>query len=204
MELLIATNNRGKQREFAGLLAPNHVVTPANLGLKLNVEETGTTFAANAEIKAKAFCAASGRLAVADDSGLEVDALNGAPGVLSARFGGPHLDDAQRCEVLLQRLEQAPTGSSRNARFRCCVVAVAPDGRLCAATGTCSGQIAPAPRGDGGFGYDPVFLLPDLDLTMAEISAELKNRISHRARALQALLPLLMETFPELNLRPPA
>lgn len=198
MELLIASNNPGKQREFARLLAPHRVVTPAELGLNIEVEESGHSFAANAALKAQAFCTASQHIALADDSGLEVDALDGAPGVYSARFGGAHLSDAERCDLLLRRLSALPPGTNRRARFRCCVAAVSPDGRRCEAEGTCEGEIAREARGQGGFGYDPVFLLPDLGLTMAQVSPDLKNKRSHRGRALKALRPRLLETFPEL------
>jgi XTP/dITP diphosphohydrolase len=198
MSLLIASSNPGKLQEFAALLQPLAVVTPAELGLSVHIEETGETFAANALLKARAFAAASGLIALADDSGLEVDALGNAPGVLSARFGGPGLTDAQRCELLLERLAALPSGTGRQARFRCCVTAAAPDGRTCAATGTLEGSITTQMRGTGGFGYDSVFLVPSLGQTVAQIPAERKNRLSHRARALRRIGPLLARAFPEL------
>ena len=199
MPLLVATNNPGKLKEFRALLDPLDLVAPAELALQLKVEENGGSFAANAALKARAFAAAAGLVALADDSGLEVDALGGAPGVRTARYGGPHLDDADRCRLLLQQLGQIRGARGRRARFRCCLVAAAPDGRSCRAEGVCPGSIAPAAAGAGGFGYDPVFYLPRYRRTMAQIPAELKNQISHRARALRAMAPLLMETFPELG-----
>ena len=197
MPLLVATNNRGKLKEFRALLQPVELAAPGDLGLDLEVEENGDSFAANATLKARAFAAASGLVALADDSGLEVDALGGAPGIHSARYGGRGLDDMGRCRLLLEQLAEA--GGSRSARFRCCLVAAAPDGRTCRAEGVCPGTIAPAPAGDGGFGYDPVFYLPRLRQTMAQVPAGIKNRISHRARALRIMAPLLLRTFPELG-----
>jgi XTP/dITP diphosphohydrolase len=199
MQILLATGNIGKQREFARLLAPLSTVTPAALGLHLEVEESGATFAQNSMLKARAFAQAAGLIALADDSGLEVSALGGAPGVLSARFGGPGLSDAQRWAFLLAELARLPEETSRAARFRCCVVAAAADGRSCTAEGSCEGEIARQPSGADGFGYDPVFLLPEIGRTMAQISADHKNRISHRALAMGALRPKLISTFPELS-----
>ena len=194
--LLLATNNAGKRREFSRLLDGIEIISPADLGLALEVDETGSTFVANATLKADAFAAAAHHIALADDSGLEVDALDGAPGVLSARYGGPGLDDEGRFRHLLDQIRtvEAP----RTARFRCCLVATAPDGRTCSAEGVCQGVISTTPSGGGGFGYDPVFFLPQYDCTMAEVGAEIKNRISHRAAALHALRPQLARTFPEL------
>ena len=196
--LLVATGNPGKLREFAALLAPLNLVGPAVLGLNLQVEENGPTFAANALLKARAFARAGSCIALADDSGLEVDALDGAPGVYSARYGGPGLDDAQRCQLLLEKLASVPT-ARRRARFRCCLAATAPDGRTCRAEGTFEGRIAPAPAGSGGFGYDPVFYLPQYDKTLAQLNPEQKNSLSHRGQAIDAIRPLLQQTFPELN-----
>jgi XTP/dITP diphosphohydrolase len=196
--LLIATGNAGKLREFGALLPDLVVTSPAALGLRLEVAENGESFAANARLKALAFAAASQHVVLADDSGLEVDALGGAPGVLSARYGGPGLDDRGRCHLLLTALAAWPAAEQRRARFRCTVVAMAPDGRSCAADGVCEGVIAAAPSGKGGFGYDPVFYLPECGCTMAEVEIGRKNQLSHRARALAALRPLLPQVFPEL------
>ncbi len=201
MQLIAATNNAGKLRELRELLDPLIPVSPAELDLDLEVEESGWTFAENAVLKACAFAQETNLIAIADDSGLEVDALDGAPGVLSARFGDPGLDDAGRCHLLLERLSDVPT-ERRQARFHCCIVAAAADGRTCRAAGICEGFIARKATGDAGFGYDPIFYLPQYDRTMAQISPDLKNQISHRAAALAALRGPLFETFPELLNRP--
>lgn len=198
MNILVASNNAGKIREMRALLRPSEVVSPADLDLQLDVEETGSTFAANAELKARAFAEATGLIALADDSGLAVDALDGAPGVLSARYGGPGLDDVDRYRLLLDNMQTFPSAAQRSARFCCAIAAVAPDGRICRAEGTCEGQIAHAASGDHGFGYDPIFFLPEHGCTMAELDASAKNEISHRGRAMAAIAPLLRDTFPEL------
>ena len=198
MALLLASNNAGKLCEVRALFADVEVVAPAELGLHLCVEESGQTFAANAELKARAYAAASDQIALADDSGLEVDALGGAPGIYSARYGGPHLDDAGRYQHLLAQLEPYPEPAQRRARFRCVLCAASPDGRQCQAEGTCEGLIAPVPAGTNGFGYDPVFLVPAYAKTMAQLDLKTKNRLSHRAQALTAVRPLLARTFPEL------
>jgi XTP/dITP diphosphohydrolase len=198
MRLLIATNNPGKRVELQALLAGIELVTPAELGIALQVPEDGPSFAANARLKARAFATAAGMVALADDSGLEVDALGGAPGVHSARYGGPGLNDTGRCGLLLDALQPYPRPEDRAARFRCWVTALAPDGRCCEAEGVCEGRIGVAAVGTGGFGYDPVFYLPAHDRTMAELPAELKNQLSHRARAVRAIHPCLLERFPEL------
>lgn len=198
MSLLLATNNRGKLAEFERLLAPIHLSTPDEIGLQLTVIENGKTFADNAALKARAFADASGSIVLADDSGLEVDGLGGAPGVLSARYGGEGLDDAGRCQLLLRNLSATPR-EDRTAHFRCCLVAVAPDGRSCSAEGCCEGFVADSATGDKGFGYDPVFYLPEYDCTIAELEPADKDSVSHRARALEALLPGLKATFPELG-----
>ena len=184
--LLVATGNPGKLRELRALVAglPLEVVGPADVGLDLEVDETGDTLEANARLKAVACAAASGLPALADDSGLEVDALGGEPGVRSARWVPG--SDADRVRALLVALEAVPR-EARTARFRSVVALAWPDGRVETATGTVEGRIASAPRGAGGFGYDPVFLVEDGGLdgtrTMAELAAEEKGRLSHRARA---------------------
>ena len=200
MALLLASNNGGKLREVRALLADLRVVSPADLGIELDVEETGQTFAANAEIKARAYAAASGYIALADDSGLEVDALGGTPGVRSARYGAPDLDDEGRYLQLLSELQSYPEPSQRIARFRCAISAISPDGRQCRAEGTCEGLIAQSPTGSNGFGYDPVFFVPNHNATMAQLDAATKNSLSHRGQALAAVIPLLKSTFPELNI----
>jgi len=202
MALLLASNNAGKLREVRALLADLRVVSPADLGIDLDVEETGQTFAANAELKARAYAAASGYIALADDSGLEVDALGSTPGVRSARYGAPDLDDEGRYLHLLSELQSYPEPSQRIARFRCAISAISPDGRQCRAEGTCEGLIAQSPTGSNGFGYDPVFFVPDHNATMAQLDAATKNSFSHRGQALAAVIPLLKSTFPELNISP--
>ena len=182
--LLIATNNAGKLREYRLLLKgiPFAVVSPAETGLTLDIAETGKTFEENARLKAKTFAAASGLLALADDSGLEVDALGGEPGVMSARHAGKNASDADRVRYLLSKLDGVPV-ERRTARFRCVIAIAHSDGRTETCSGECAGTIALEPHGGHGFGYDPVFFLPELGLTMAELPADIKNRVSHRARA---------------------
>jgi XTP/dITP diphosphohydrolase len=191
--LLIATNNPGKIREYQELLAglPVEVTFPAHEGLVLEVEESGDTFEENARIKATAYAQASGLPTLADDSGLEVDALDGAPGVRSARYGGPGANDSDRYRKLLAALKDVPAGQ-RSARFRCTVALVLSDGAIHTADGACEGEIGFAPRGRHGFGYDPVFIVDGYaGMTMAELLDDEKNRISHRARAMMAMRPLL-------------
>lgn len=197
MKILVATRNAGKLREYAELLSgltagghPVEWVSLADLGIVTEVEETGETFEANARLKAAAYAKESGLLTLADDSGLVVDALDGAPGVRSARYGGPGLDDAGRYQLLLQNLAGVPD-DQRAARFRCVVALCTPGGELRTADGACEGRIAQAPRGEHGFGYDPVFYVVERGKTMAELPPAVKNRISHRARALEAIRPAL-------------
>lgn len=190
MSLLVATQNPGKMREFRALLASLNVpvLFPPDLGLKVAVEEHGATYAENAALKARSYARVSGRLTLADDSGLEVDALDGAPGLHSARYTPG--SDADRVATLLAHLEGVPP-ERRTARFRCVVAIATPQGDLFTAEGICPGFIATERAGSGGFGYDPVFFLPEFGLTMAQLPPETKNRISHRARAVQAALPFL-------------
>lgn len=157
-------------------------------------EETEATYRGNALLKARAGAAQSGALTLADDSGLEVAALGGAPGVHSARFGGPGLDDAGRCARLLEALNGVP-GARRTARFRCVIAIVEPGGREDVVEGAAEGVILDAPRGAGGFGYDPLFLYPPLGRTFAELTVEEKSRVSHRGRALAAARRLLLECY---------
>jgi XTP/dITP diphosphohydrolase len=197
IRLCIATNNAGKQVEFRELLAawPGEIVFPHDLGLSLDVEERGDSFAEIALLKARAYARASGLPSLADDSGLEVDALGGAPGIYTARYAGPGASDIDRYRKLLAALGDTPA-ERRTARFRCAIALAYPAafdaGVECGvAEGTCEGVIAFEPRGDGGFGYDPVFYLPEYGRTMAELPAQIKNQISHRARAVQAAWGLL-------------
>ncbi len=185
--LLIATTNAGKSREFGALLADVPVVlqTLADRPGAPIVDEDGASYEANALLKARAIAAWAGCATLADDSGLEVDALGGAPGVHSARYadGG---GDAANIAKLVRALSGVPA-ARRSARFRCVIVVACPDGATLRAEGTCEGLILDTPRGRGGFGYDPVFFVPELDRTMAELAAADKNRISHRARACERL-----------------
>lgn len=186
MKLVLASKNPGKLKELQEILGSLgvEVLLESQVGLDPEVEETGTTFAENAFLKADAVMRASGLPAIADDSGLVVDALDGAPGVYSARFGGKE-SDGERTALLLEKLEGVPV-EKRTARFVSAIACCLPDGRTITADGSCEGVIADAPRGQGGFGYDPVFLVPPLGRTFAELSAEEKNRISHRGSALRA------------------
>ncbi len=192
--LLLATTNPGKIRELRDLLAGCgwEILTPLDMGLTLHVEETGQTYAENARLKAEAYARASGLVALADDSGLEVDALGGAPGLHSARYAGQDTTHADKMEALLAELRDVPD-ERRTARFRAVIVIATPDGRTFQAEGVCEGRIARAPRGAGGFGYDPIFLIAGGSRTMAELTAEEKNRVSHRARAAAAACAMLRE-----------
>ncbi|MBV6395883.1 MAG: dITP/XTP pyrophosphatase [Anaerolineales bacterium] len=196
MKLLLATNNKGKLRELRFILArlPLQLIAPAEIGLNLEVEEDGTTYAENASKKAVAFARASGLTCLADDSGLEVDALNGAPGLYSARYSSkPGATDKDRRIFLLQNLADKP--QPWTARFRATVAVAGARGSVEWVEGICAGEIIPEERGAGGFGYDPIFFIPELNRTMAELSEETKNRLSHRARAVQAAKPILKRIF---------
>ena len=194
MKLLLSTNNKGKLRELQAILAdmPLELLTPADLGLDLDVDEDGSTYAENATKKALAFAKASGLTCLADDSGLEVDALHGSPGLYSARYSSkPGATDHDRRKFLLQNLADQPRPWT--ARFRATVAVAGPEGSVQIAEGTCEGQVIPEERGTGGFGYDPIFLLAGLTQTMAELPEETKNRLSHRAQAVRAARPILMK-----------
>ena len=196
--LLIATNNKGKIKELQDLLEETGIelVTPAQISLDLDVVEDGNTYAENATKKAVAFAQASGLISLADDSGLEVDALEGAPGLYSARYGstdGGKLSDAERRAILIQNLQDKPRPWT--ARFHATIAVAVPDGETRLAEGVCAGAIIPEERGTGGFGYDPIFLLPELGKTMAELSMEEKNRLSHRARAVMNAKEILGQLF---------
>ena len=184
MRLLIATNNVGKVREYAELLAGSgfDLCRLADVGLDNQIEETGATFVENACLKARAYGQASGLLTLADDSGLEVDALGGAPGVHSARYAGPDANDADRVHKLLAALDGVPW-EKRKANFRCVIALSWTDGRLETFEGCCDGVIAFEPKGTNGFGFDPVFYMPEHNCTMAGLPMDVKNRISHRGRA---------------------
>ncbi len=183
-KLLLATNNQAKVREFKSLLSgvPYELVTLAEQGITTAVNEVGESLEENARLKATAMAAGSRLLALADDSGLEVDALGGEPGRLSARYAGENASDADRIKFLLKRLDGVPW-EKRSARFRCVIAVATPEGEVELCHGECPGLITFAPRGKHGFGYDPVFYLPGMDKTMAELPLRLKNRVSHRGKA---------------------
>jgi XTP/dITP diphosphohydrolase len=194
--LLIATNNKGKVAEIKALLESLglSLLTPAELGLRLEIPEDGLTYAENASKKALAFSKASGMIALGDDSGLEVDALGGQPGLHSHRFSPqPDATDADRRKYLLKKLH----GYHRpwTARFRATVAVALPSGKVYLAAGQCEGEIIPEELGTNGFGYDPIFFIPELGRTMAELEMHEKNRLSHRARAVQNAIPIIKEVL---------
>jgi XTP/dITP diphosphohydrolase len=195
-KILLATNNKGKVAEIKALLAGTGLtlLTPADLGLTLEVTEDGMTYAANAIKKAAAFAQASGYIALGDDSGLEVDALNGQPGLHSHRFNPmPGATDADRRAYLLEKLR----GAQRpwTAHFHATVAVVLPSGKTHLTSGICDGEIIPEERGSNGFGYDPIFFIPGIGHTMAELEMDEKNTLSHRALAIQNAIPILKELF---------
>jgi len=194
VKLLVATNNPGKVKEYKELLAglSLELTYPAQEGLDIEVAETGGSFAENARLKATAYARASGLLTLADDSGLEVDALDGEPGIRSARYAGRGASDEERYRLLLEKLQEVPW-EERTARFRCVIAVAMPEGQIHTAEGACEGIIAFAPKGKHGFGYDPVFYFQEYGMTMAELPLETKNRISHRARAAQRVREILEE-----------
>ena len=198
IEVVIATRNAGKLLEIQSILAP--------LGLKIislshfpeipEIIEDGQTFEENAVKKAVAVARQTGRIAIADDSGLAVDALHGRPGVFSSRYAGENATDADRYRKLLKEMAEIPQ-RKRGAAFICAIAVASPEGKTETVEGQCHGEIAPTPRGSHGFGYDPVFYLPELGKTMAELDPEVKNRISHRARALERLKSILPKFIQE-------
>lgn len=195
MKLILASNNAHKLEELRAILSSlgMEVVSQKELGLNLEPEETGTTFEENSYIKAKAVMDACGMPAIADDSGLMVDALDGAPGVFSARFGGEQCkNDRERLDYLLLQLRDVPE-AQRGAKFVSVITMLTPEGRKIVARGECRGIILPAPLGENGFGYDPVFYVPEKGCTFAQLPAEEKNRISHRAKALEAFAKIVKE-----------
>lgn len=195
-KLLLATNNAGKIKELRALLQgmKAEILTPNELGLELDVMESGDTYLENATKKAIAFAKASGMLSLADDSGLEVAALDGAPGIYSARYSPKKgASDKDRREYLLERLQSKPRPWM--ARFHCTVVLASPSGETLSSDGECRGEIIPQERGIGGFGYDPIFLVNGTGRTMAELGMAEKNRLSHRARAIQSIWPVLVESL---------
>jgi len=198
MRLLIATHNRGKLIEYQAMFAdvPVELVTLDDVGIRDDVEETGATLAENARLKALTYARASRLLTLADDSGLEVDALGGEPGVRSKRYAGENKSDAERNAFLLAKLRDVPA-KQRAARFRCVIAIATPDGKLWETDGTCEGEIAFDARGTNGFGYDPIFHVIARGVRMAELSTAEKNRVSHRARAAEKARQILMEIVAE-------
>jgi len=194
--LLLATTNRHKLEEYRAMFSdlPIKLLSLEDIQLDFDVEETGSSFAENAVLKARAYAQASGMLTLADDSGLEIDALDGAPGVLSARFAGKGTSYEERFRLILAQLKGIPA-EQRTARFRCTIALAEPTGYTRVVEGTIEGMIADSPRGKHGFGYDPIFFVPELGKTMAELTSDQKNRISHRGRAAQAAR-ILLENWP--------
>jgi XTP/dITP diphosphohydrolase len=203
MDILIATTNKGKLREYTEMLGSLSmtILSIDDVGLgDLDVVEDGDTFQKNAEIKARAYARASGKLTIADDSGLCVDALQGAPGVHSARYGGDGLDDAGRRTKLLEALDGV-RDEKRTAHFECVIAVADPDSPTCLNThGVCQGRILHEEQGTGGFGYDPIFLPDGYSVTFAEIDRATKNRISHRGEATRQLVPILRSIIREKSM----
>lgn len=191
-KFLVATKNKGKLKEIEEILAglPFEVVSMEQAGIDKDIEEYGTTFEENAMIKAKELYRLTGEMVMADDSGLEVDYLNGAPGIYSARFAGEGATDEDKNKKLLELLEGVPF-EKRSARFVCVIAVVFPDGRSFTVKGTCDGYIGFAPQGTNGFGYDPLFFLPEYNMTTAQLDPDEKNKISHRGKALKAMVEKL-------------
>ena len=196
-KLLLATNNQAKVREYRSLLhsLPYELVTLAEQGITTVVSEVGETLEENARLKATLLADKSRLLALADDSGLAVDALGGEPGQLSARYAGENASDKDRVSYLLSRLKAVPW-QKRSACFRCVIAIATPDGEVEFCSGECRGMITLDPRGEQGFGYDPIFYLPELDKTMAELPLEMKNQISHRGQAARKVYQVLERLAP--------
>jgi XTP/dITP diphosphohydrolase len=197
-ELLIATNNPGKVAEYRHLLMDCgwDLVTPRDAGLELDVEEVGQTYEENATIKAVEYAQAGGLVTLADDSGIEVDALDGRPGVLSARYTGPGKTDEERVQALLAELNGVPDGR-RTARFRCVIAVAKPGGAVELAEGAVEGVVGREPRGSNGFGYDPVFVLPNRGVTTAELPPDEKHAVSHRGIAARKATVILQRMLDE-------
>ena len=195
-KLLLATSNEGKVREYKHMLKdlPFELVSLTELGIKTEVDEVGESLEDNAILKATTLARESRLLVLADDSGLEVDALGGEPGRLSARYAGEGASDKDRVSYLLARLKDVPE-EKRSARFRCVIAIAQPDDEVELCSGECEGVITLEPRGEEGFGYDPIFYLPGLGKTMAELSLEEKNRVSHRGRAARQAIKLLRRKY---------
>ncbi|MEW4262249.1 XTP/dITP diphosphatase [Priestia megaterium] len=195
-EIIIATKNAGKVKDFETLFSPKGFQVKSLLDFPEmeDVEETGVTFVENATLKAEAISSALNKPVIADDSGLAIDALNGEPGVYSARYAGENKDDNANIEKVLQKLNDVPF-EKRTARFHCALAIAVPGKRTEIVEGTCEGHILEEKRGQNGFGYDPIFFVEKWRCSMAELSKEQKNQISHRANALKKLAPLIDAQF---------
>lgn len=191
-KIIIATTNEGKMKEFRALLAHKDVeiVSMKEAGINIDIDENGTTFEENAAIKAKTVCEYSVCLCLSDDSGLVIDYLGGEPGIYSARYLGHDTPYEEKNKIIIERLKGVPT-EQRSARFVCAVAAAFPDGKVLTVKDTMEGYIAEAPAGKGGFGYDPIFFFPPAGMTSAELTAEEKNAVSHRGKALRKMVALL-------------
>jgi XTP/dITP diphosphohydrolase len=196
MEIVAATKNIGKINEIRKALEKIDVkvLSMDELGLEIDVDEDGKTYSENAIKKAAEVAKRSGRISLADDSGLEIDALNGKPGINSSRFAGINADDRERNLKVLEMMKDVPNGK-RGARFRCVIAIVAPIGKSYTCEGVCEGEIAESIRGDKGFGYDPIFIIPEYGKTFGELGPEVKDKISHRAKALKKAKKLITKIF---------
>lgn len=195
-KFIAATKNKGKIREISEILEnfPCQVLSMESVGINIDIDETGSTFEENALIKAREICGITGEIVMADDSGLEVDFLDGAPGIYSARFAGENASDEEKNTKLLNLLKDVPF-EKRTARFVCVIAVVFPGGDSFTVKGTCEGYIAFEPRGTNGFGYDPIFYVPQYQMTTAQMASELKHEISHRGKALRLMVDELQSTF---------
>ena len=195
--IILATNNKSKVKEISEMMSGSDITfeSLADAGINVEVEETGTTFEENALLKAREICKLSGKPTISDDSGLEIDALDGAPGIYSSRFMGEDTSYDIKNNALIEKLENV-ADPDRTARFRCCMVLVLPDGREFVTEGAMEGIIAREPKGINGFGYDPILFIPEYNRTSAELSSEEKNNISHRGEALRKMIEVIKK---ELN-----
>ena len=195
--IILATNNKSKVKEISEMMSGSDItfVSLAGAGINVEVEETGTTFEENALLKAREICKLSGKPTISDDSGLEIDALDGAPGIYSSRFMGEDTSYDIKNNALIEKLENV-ADPDRTARFRCCMALVLPDGREFVTEGAMEGIIAREPKGINGFGYDPILFIPEYNRTSAELSSEEKNNISHRGEALRKMIEVIKK---ELN-----
>lgn len=195
--IILATNNKSKVKEISEMMSGSDITfeSLADAGINVEVEETGTTFEENALLKAREICKLSGKPTISDDSGLEIDALDGAPGIYSSRYMGEDTSYDIKNNALIEKLENV-ADPDRTARFRCCMALVLPDGREFVTEGTMEGIIAREPKGINGFGYDPILFIPEYNRTSAELSSEEKNNISHRGEALRKMIEVIKK---ELN-----